>query len=116
MNKKKNYITKVMAILLTCILFITGIEIENVSAFWNKDEDNDNRRNAMVTMELMHCYHKDTHYDNNGRHIYSESVINEDKAGWLADTKNNPKKKSSVNTRIIQPGVFHNLSLLYKSE
>ena len=108
MNKKKNYITKVMAILLTCILFITGIEIENVSAFWNKDEDNDNRRNAMVTMELMHCYHKDTHYDNNGRHIYSESVINEDKAGWLADTKNNPKKKSSVNTRIIQPGVLGN--------
>lgn len=108
MSKKKNYITKVMAILLTCILFITGIEIENVSAFWNKDEDNDNRRNAMVTMELMHCYHKDTHYDNNGRHIYSESVINEDKAGWLADTKNNPKKKSSVNTRIIQPGVLGN--------
>ena len=108
MNKKKNYITKVMAILLTCILFITGIEIENVSAFWNKDEDNDNRRNARVTMELMHCYHKDTHYDNNGRHIYSESVINEDKAGWLADTKNNPKKKSSVNTRIIQPGVLGN--------
>ena len=108
MNKKKNYITKVMAILLTCILFITGIEIENVSAFWNKDEDNDNRRNAMVTMELMHCYHKDTHYDNNGRHIYSESVINEDKAGWLADTKNNPKKKSSVNTRIIRPGVLGN--------
>ena len=37
MNKKRNYLTKVVAILLTCILFITGIRIEIVSAFWNKD-------------------------------------------------------------------------------
>ena len=107
MNKKRNYLTKVVAILLTCILFITGIRIEIVSAFWNKDENNDNRKNAMVTMELMHCYHKDTHYDNNGRHIYSESVINEDKAGWLTDIKNNPKRKP-VNTVSICPGVLGN--------
>ena len=107
MNKKRNYLTKVVAILLTCILFITGIRIEIVSAFWNKDENNDNRKNAMVTMELMHCYHKDTHYDNNGRHIYSESVINEDKAGWLTDIKNNPKRKP-VNTVSIRPGVLGN--------
>ena len=107
MNKKRNYLTKVVAILLTCILFITGIRIEIVSAFWNKDENNDNRKNAMVTMELMHCYHKDTHYDNNGRHIYSESVINEDKAGWLTDIKNNPKRKP-VNTVSIHPGVLGN--------
>ena len=115
MKKKRNYLTKVVAILLTCILLITGIRIEIVSAFWNKDEDNDNRRNAMVTMELMHCYHRDTHYDDNGRHIYSESVINEDKAGWLADTKNNPKKKSSVNTRIIQPGVLGDTNAGFES-
>ena len=107
MNKKRNYLTKVVAILLTCILFITGIRIEIVSAFWNKDENNDNRKNAMVTMELMHCYHKDTHYDNNERHIYSESVINEDKAGWLTDIKNNPKRKP-VNTVSIRPGVLGN--------
>ena len=107
MNKKRNYLTKVVAILLTCILFITGIRIEIVSAFWNKDENNDDRKNAMVTMELMHCYHKDTHYDNNGRHIYSESVINEDKAGWLTDIKNNPKRKP-VNTVSIRPGVLGN--------
>ena len=107
MNKKRNYLTKVVAILLTCILFITGIRIEIVSAFWNKDENNDNRKDAMVTMELMHCYHKDTHYDNNGRHIYSESVINEDKAGWLTDIKNNPKRKP-VNTVSIRPGVLGN--------
>ena len=107
MNKKRNYLTKVVAILLTCILFITGIRIEIVSAFWNKDENNDNRKNAMVTMELMHCYHKDIHYDNNGRHIYSESVINEDKAGWLTDIKNNPKRKP-VNTVSIRPGVLGN--------
>ena len=107
MNKKRNYLTKVVAILLTCILFITGIRIEIVSAFWNKDENNDNRKNAMVTMELMHCYHKDTHYDNNERHIYSESEINEDKAGWLTDIKNNPKRKP-VNTVSIRPGVLGN--------
>ena len=108
MNKKRNYLTKVVAILLTCILFITSIGIEDVSAFWNRDAKNDIREDAKVTVELMHCYHKDTHYDSGGRHIYSESIVKEDKDSWLADSKNNSKKKPAVKTVEIQPGVLGN--------
>ena len=83
-QQKKNYVAKVMVILLTCILFITGIGIENISAFWNNDNPafGDKRQLATITIQLIHCYHNDandplysTHYDSSGRHKMDGNLI-----------------------------------------
>ena len=60
MNKKKNYATKVIAILLTCFLLITSIGIENVSAFWNQAAKNDDKVAATITIHKIHTSHNET--------------------------------------------------------
>lgn len=116
MNKKKrNYLTKVVAILLTCILFITGIGIENVSAFWNNDTPDygDLRNEAKITIQLIHCYHNDTsdplystHYDSSGRH--KMEAVQADLDSWKSDKKNNPSGRTEcVMTDTVQPRVLN---------
>ena len=116
MNKKKNYVAKVMVILLTCILFITGIGIENISAFWNNDNPafGDKRQLATITIQLIHCYHNDandplysTHYDSSGRHQLD--AVQADLDSWKSDKKNNPSGRTEcVMTNIVYPGVLGN--------
>ncbi len=116
MNKKKNYVAKVMVILLTCILFITGIGIENISAFWNNDNPafGDKRQLATITIQLIHCYHNDandplysTHYDSSGRHKLD--AVQADLDSWKSDKKNNPSGRTEcVMTNIVYPGVLGN--------
>ena len=116
MNKKKNYVAKVMVILLTCILFITGIGIENISAFWNNDNPafGDKRQLATITIQLIHCYHNDandplysTHYDSSGRH--KMDTVQADLDSWKSDKKNNPSGRTEcVMTNIVYPGVLGN--------
>lgn len=96
MNKKKNYVTKLTIILLICILFITSVGIENVSAFWNNDNPafGDRRQLASITIQLMHCTHTksdNTHWVNN-KHITditADTVISEHIVypGVLGDTQ-----------------------------
>ena len=115
MNKKRNYLTKVMAILLTCILFITSIGIENVSAFWNNDipDYGDLRNEAKITIQLIHCYHNDTsdplystHYDSSGRH--KMDAVQADLDSWKSDKKNNPSGRTEcVMTDTVQPRVLN---------
>ncbi len=116
MNKKKNYVAKVMVILLTCILFITGIGIENISAFWNNDNPafGEKRQLATITIQLIHCYHNDandplysTHYDSSGRHKLD--AVQADLDSWKSDKKNNPSGRTEcVMTNIVYPGVLGN--------
>ena len=111
MNKKKNYATKVIAILLTCFLLITSIGIENVSAFWNQAAKNDDKVGATITIQLIHCYHNDTsdplystHYDSSGQH--KMDAVQSDLDSWKSDSKNNPGGKTQcVMTDTIQPRV-----------
>ena len=116
MNKKKrNYLTKVAAILLTCILFITGIGIEDVSAFWNNDTPDygDLRNEAKITIQLIHCYHNatsdpmySTHYDSSGRHKLD--AVQADLDSWKSDKKNNPSGRTKcVMTDTVQPRVLN---------
>ena len=113
MNKKRNYLTKVVAILLTCILFITGIGIEDVSAFWNVTDMNDYRAGATITIQLIHCYHNDTsdplystHYDSSGRH--KMEAVQADLDSWKSDKKNNPSGRTEcVMTDTVQPRVLN---------
>ena len=115
MNKKKNYVAKVMVILLTCILFITGIGIENISAFWNNDNPafGDKRQLATITIQLIHCYHNDandplysTHYDSSGRHKLD--AVQADLDSWKSDKKNNPSGRTEcVMTDTVQPRVLN---------
>ena len=96
MNKKKNYVTKLTIILLICVLFITSVGIENVSAFWNNDNPTfgDRRQLASITIQLMHCTHTKsdkTHWVNN-KHITDitgDTVISEHIVypGVLGDTQ-----------------------------
>ena len=96
MNKKKNYVTKLTIILLICVLFITSVGIENVSAFWNNDNPafGDRRQLASITIQLMHCTHTKsdkTHWVNN-KHITDitgDTVISEHIVypGVLGDTQ-----------------------------
>lgn len=111
MNKKKNYATKVIAILLTCFLLITSMGIENVSAFWNQAAKNDDKVGATITIQLIHCYHNDTsdplystHYDSSGQH--KMDAVQSDLDSWKSDSKNNPGGKTQcVMTDTIQPRV-----------
>ena len=112
-NKKRNYLTKVVAIMLTCILFITGIRIENVSAFWNVTDKNAYREFAEITIQLIHCYHNDTsdplystHYDSSGRHKLD--AVQADLDSWKSDKKNNPRGRTEcVMTDTVQPRVLN---------
>ena len=67
MNRKSKTKVRLIALFLTIVLSICNIGVENVSAFWNQDEDNDDRI-VPIIVQLMHCNHKDTHYKN-GIHI-----------------------------------------------
>lgn len=71
-NKRKTTI-RILSLFLTVVLMITGIGVESVSAFWNNDNPGDgtNRSKTQLKIQLMHCNHKDTHYDSNGVHINS---------------------------------------------
>lgn len=70
MKSKRKTLIRILALFLTAALMITSIGVENVSAFWNNDEPEygDVRNEAIITVQLMHCNHKDTHYVN-GAHI-----------------------------------------------
>ena len=113
MNKKKNYATKVIAILLTCFLLITSIGIENVSAFWNQAAKNDDKVGATITIQLIHCYHNDTsdplystHYDSSGQH--KMDAVQSDLDSWKSDSKNNPGGK----TQCVRPTRFSLVSTM----
>ena len=67
MNKRKN-IVRLLALLMVTILTIMNTGIENVVAFYNADAGNTDRV-VPITVQLMQCNHKDTHYDANGQHI-----------------------------------------------
>ena len=75
--KKKKIILQMIAMILTVILMVTGIGLENVSAFWNQDSKFGNQRELVtVAIQLMHCNHSDKndslyykHYDGNGNHL-----------------------------------------------
>ena len=68
MNRKRKPTIRLIALFLTIVLLLCNIGIENVSAFWNQDGNNDAKNLAQVQVRLMHCNHKDTHYEN-GTHI-----------------------------------------------
>ena len=72
MNRKRKSTIRLIALFLTIVLSICNIGIENVAAFWNQDSANESdskdRTKAQVQVRLMHCNHKDIHYEN-GVHI-----------------------------------------------
>ena len=70
MKSKRKTLIGILALFLTVALMITNIGVENISAFWNNDEPEygDVRNEAIITVQLMHCNHKDTHCVN-GAHI-----------------------------------------------
>ena len=55
MKRKRKTTIRILALFLTVVLMVTGIGIENVSAFWNADnpEDGTYRPAATITIELM---------------------------------------------------------------
>ena len=66
---------------LITTLTLMNIAPENVSAFWNQDdgEYGSYRARTKIQIQLMHCNHKDTHYNNNGTHLNitdGDSVVN----------------------------------------
>lgn len=98
MKRKRKTTIRILALFLTVVLMVTGIGIENVSAFWNADnpEDGTYRPAATITIELMKCYHKDKkdpeyskHYDSNGNHVLSSEAIKQDREEWKDDSENN---------------------------
>ena len=114
MKRKRKTTIRILALLLTVVLMVTGIGIENVSAFWNTDnpEDGTYRPAATITIELMKCYHKDKkdpeyskHYDSNGNHVLSSEVIKQDREEWKDDSKNNKNGTSAVKTITRTPRV-----------
>lgn len=73
MNKKLNIMGRIIALLIVVTLSTVSICTENVAAFYNQDGSNEaekkDRNAAKITVQLMQCKHKDTHYNSNGIHI-----------------------------------------------
>ncbi len=114
MKRKRKTTIRILALFLTVVLMVTGIGIENVSAFWNTDnpEDGTYRPAATITIELMKCYHKDKkdpeyskHYDSNGNHVLSSEAIKQDREEWRDDSENNKNGSSAVKTITRSPRV-----------
>ena len=114
MKRKRKTTIRILALFLTVVLMVTGIGIENVSAFWNADnpEDGTYRPAATITIELMKCYHKDKkdpeyskHYDSNGNHVLSSEAIKQDREEWRDDSENNKNGSSAVKTITRSPRV-----------
>ena len=114
MKRKRKTTIRILALFLTVVLMVTGIGIENVSAFWNADnpEDGTYRPAATITIELMKCYHKDKkdpeyskHYDSNGNHVLSSEAIKQDREEWKDDSENNRNGSSAVKTITRSPRV-----------
>ena|GEM_PF-1272716 len=114
MKRKRKTTIRILALFLTVVLMVTGIGIENVSAFWNADnpEDGTYRPAATITIELMKCYHKDKkdpeyskHYDSNGNHVLSSEAIKQDREEWKDDSENNKNGSSAVKTITRSPRV-----------
>lgn len=114
MKMKRKTTIRILALFLTVVLMVTGIGIENVSAFWNTDnpEDGTYRPAATITIELMKCYHKDKkdpeyskHYDSNGNHVLSSEAIKQDREEWKDDSENNKNGSSAVKTITRSPRV-----------
>ena len=114
MKRKRKTTIRILALFLTVVLMVTGIGIENVSAFWNADnpEDGTYRPAATITIELMKCYHKDKkdpeyskHYDSNGNHVLSSEAIKQDREEWNDDSENNKNGSSAVKTITRSPRV-----------
>lgn len=114
MKRKRKTTIRILALFLTVVLMVTGIGIENVSAFCNADnpEDGTYRPAATITIELMKCYHKDKkdpeyskHYDSNGNHVLSSEAIKQDREEWKDDSENNKNGSSAVKTITRSPRV-----------
>ena len=64
---------RIIALLIVVTLSTVSICTENVAAFYNQDGSNEaekkDRNAAKITVQLMQCKHKDTHYNSNGIHI-----------------------------------------------
>ena len=109
MKKKRNYLTKVVAILLACVLFITGIGIENVSAFWNNDNPTlgDKRQLALITVKLMHCNHSDENDPYYSKHwVNGKHTVHTGQGNTSTNEKAEPNPDELVNPVSIQPGVL----------
>lgn len=111
-QKRKTFIQRIISVLLVTVLLMVSAGVENVAAFWNQDnpDDGNNQSTAAIQVRLMHCYHKDTHYDSNNHHIYSAEFIAEDEATWWADdeyngTENGRKKTTEVAKFKIHPQI-----------
>lgn len=114
MKRKRKTTIRILALFLTVVLMVTGVGIENVSAFWNigNPEDGTYRPAATITIELMKCYHKDKkdpeyskHYDSNGNHVLSSEAIKQDRKEWKDDSENNKNGSSAVKTITRTPRV-----------
>lgn len=68
MNQKRKTIKQLFTLFFTVVLLTCSIGVENVSAFWNQDGKNEadrtDRSSARINLQLMHCNHPDTHYQN----------------------------------------------------
>lgn len=111
MKSKRTTAVRMLALFLTAVLMITSIDAESVSAFWNQDGKNNDRR-VLITIELMKCYHKDKkdpeyskHYDSNGNHVLSSEAIKQDREEWKDDSENNKNGSSAVKTITRSPRV-----------
>ena len=81
MKKKRRIFVQVFVLFLSIVVTMCNIESENVAAFWNQDdgEYGSYRTRTKIQIQLMHCNHKDTHYNNNGTHLNitdGDTVIN----------------------------------------
>ncbi len=72
MSKKRKLIIQLFTLFTAVVLAVCSTDVEDVAAFWIQDGADDgnssNKSTARMDIQLMHCNHKDTHYQN-GSHI-----------------------------------------------
>lgn len=72
MSKKRKLIIQLFTLFTAVVLAVCSTGVEDVAAFWIQDGADDgnssNKSTARMDIQLMHCNHKDTHYQN-GSHI-----------------------------------------------
>lgn len=94
--KRNSTVIKIVALVLVWVVVVSSTGIENVKAFWN--QNGTSREDTQITIQFMHCYYKDKHYDIYGSHRLE--YVKEDE-----DTQKAVNGKTSIQVIDIKPGI-----------
>lgn len=94
--KRNSTVIKIVALVLVWVVIVSSTGIENVKAFWN--QNGTSREDTQITIQFMHCYYKDKHYDIYGSHRLE--YLKEDE-----DAQKAVNEKTSIQVIDIKSGI-----------